>query len=125
MRWLLEEHPELFAGVEAVVNEGGANRKIAGRLLWWGIEVAQKRPLWLEVEATGRAGHASALQPWSAAHDLVRGLARLLALPPVWRVCRAGARLPARRGAAPQPALAASLHRTSTRSSRRRARARV
>jgi acetylornithine deacetylase/succinyl-diaminopimelate desuccinylase-like protein len=84
--WLSEAHPELFRGVEAVVNEGGANRKVAGKLLWWGIEVAQKRPLWLEVEATGRPGHASALQPWSAAHELVRALARLLALPPVWRV---------------------------------------
>ncbi len=84
--WLWEAHPELFTGVEAVLNEGGANRKTAQRLLWWGIEVAQKRPLWLEVEATGRPGHASALRPWSAAHELVRALGRLLAVPPVWRV---------------------------------------
>ena len=84
--WLLEHHPEIFDGVEAVLNEGGANRVIAGRLLWWGIEVAQKRALWLEVTASGRAGHGSGLQPYSAAHQLIAALGRVLARPPRWRV---------------------------------------
>ena len=84
--FLWRQHPELFARVAAVLNEGGNNRRLNDRLLWWGIEVAQKRPLWLEVTARGRAGHASGLQPQSAAHTLVNGLARLLALPPRWRV---------------------------------------
>lgn len=84
--WLLEHHPEIFSGVEAVLNEGGANRVIAGRLLWWGIEVAQKRALWLEVSASGRAGHGSGLQPYSASHQLIAALARVLARPPRWRV---------------------------------------
>ena len=51
--WLLRAHPELFRGVAGVLNEGGANRQVNGRLLWWGVEVAQKRPLWLEVAADG------------------------------------------------------------------------
>jgi carboxypeptidase PM20D1 len=59
---------------------------VNGRILWWGVEVAQKRPLWLDVEAAGRPGHASGLQPHSAAHTLVAGLARLLARPPRWHV---------------------------------------
>jgi acetylornithine deacetylase/succinyl-diaminopimelate desuccinylase-like protein len=84
--WLLAKHPELFAGVTSVIGEGGANRVAQGRLLWWGIEVAQKRPLWLEVTATGRGGHGSGLNPWSANHDLIRGLDRLLAASPRWRV---------------------------------------
>ena len=84
--WLLAAHPELFAGVAAALGEGGRNQQLNGRLLWWGIEVAQKRPLWLEVEARGRGGHASGLNPASAAHRLIQGLARLLALPPEWRV---------------------------------------
>jgi acetylornithine deacetylase/succinyl-diaminopimelate desuccinylase-like protein len=84
--FLWREHPEIFDGVAAVLNEGGNNRRLTDRLLWWGIEVAQKRPLWLEVTASGRAGHASGLQPHSAAHTLVAALGRLLALPPVWRV---------------------------------------
>lgn len=84
--WLLENHPELFSGVAAVLGEGGANRMAENRLLWWGIEVAQKRPLWLEVTARGRAGHGSGLNPWSANHDLIRGLDRLLEAAPRWRV---------------------------------------
>ena len=50
--WLLDHHPELFEDVAAVLNEGGANLVLRGNLQWWGIEVAQKRPLWLEVTAT-------------------------------------------------------------------------
>ncbi|HYG64831.1 MAG TPA: peptidase M20, partial [Thermoanaerobaculia bacterium] len=46
--WLLEHHPEIFRGVEAVAGEGGRNEVAPdGRTLSWGIEVAQKRPLWL------------------------------------------------------------------------------
>ncbi|HVR07695.1 MAG TPA: M20/M25/M40 family metallo-hydrolase [Thermoanaerobaculia bacterium] len=83
--WLLASHPELFAGVEGVIGEGGRNQ-FSQRLLWWGVEVAQKRPLWLEVTARGRGGHGSALNPESANHQLIAGLARLLALPAHWRV---------------------------------------
>jgi acetylornithine deacetylase/succinyl-diaminopimelate desuccinylase-like protein len=84
--FLLAQHPELFVGVEAVLNEGGANRMVGDRLLWWGIETAQKRPLWLEVVARGRPGHASGYHPMSASHRLLGGLARLVALPQTWRV---------------------------------------
>jgi len=85
--WLLANHPELFQGVEGVIGEGGRSQTGAGgKLLWWGIEVAQKRPLWLEVSATGRGGHGSGLNPESANHTLIQGLARLLAQPVRWRV---------------------------------------
>lgn len=84
--WLVTAHPELFTGVAAALGEGGRNQQVNGRLLWWGIEVAQKRPLWLEVEAWGRGGHASGLNPGSAVHQLVAGLGRVLALPPEWRL---------------------------------------
>ena len=85
--WLLEHHPELFAGVEAVIGEGGRNQIGAGdRLLWWGVEVAQKRPLWLEVKASGRGGHGSGLNPFSAIHVLIAGLDRVLQAKPRWHV---------------------------------------
>jgi acetylornithine deacetylase/succinyl-diaminopimelate desuccinylase-like protein len=85
--WLLANHPELFQGVEAVIGEGGRSQTGAGgKLLWWGIEVAQKRPLWLEVAASGRGGHGAGLNPESASHQLIQGLARLLAAPPRWKV---------------------------------------
>lgn len=84
--WLFENHPELFDGVAGVLGEGGTAKAVNGRLLWWGVETAQKRPLWLEATARGRAGHASGLNPGSATHDLVAGLGRLLELPRRWRV---------------------------------------
>jgi acetylornithine deacetylase/succinyl-diaminopimelate desuccinylase-like protein len=84
--WLLEHRPEMFAGAEAVLGEGGRAQTAGGRLLWWGIEVAQKRPLWLEIAAAGRGGHASGLNPESATHQLVAGLARVLQRPARWRV---------------------------------------
>lgn len=84
--WLAAAHPEIFHGVEAVMGEGGRSQVAGDKLLWWGIEVAQKRPLWLAVTVSGRGGHASGLNPQSAVHRLIQGLDRVLALPPRWRV---------------------------------------
>lgn len=84
--WLLASHPEIFAGVDAVINEGGSNRTFGGRQIFWGIEVVQKRPLWLRVSAGGRGGHGSRYAPGSAAHQLIRGLARLIDRPPRFRL---------------------------------------
>ncbi len=90
--WLLEHHAEIFASVGAVLNEGGTNRVGRGTILWWGVEVSQKRPLWLRVSSKGRGGHASGFSRKSAAHTLIRGLAKLLEEPVRYRVTD-GARL--------------------------------
>lgn len=84
--WLIEQHPELFEDTVAVLGEGGANRVFGERVLWWGIEVAQKRPLWLRVTATGRGGHGSMLNLGSAPHQLTKAIARLLDRPLEYRV---------------------------------------
>lgn len=84
--WLWDAHPELFDDVSGVVNEGGSNRVVRDRLLWWGVEVAQKRPLWLRLTVRGRGGHGSTLRPESATHRLVLALARLVERPFEWRV---------------------------------------
>lgn len=84
--WILKRHRDLLGPVAAVLGEGGANRTVNGRNLWAGIEVAQKRPFWLRISASGRAGHGSGLNPASATHQLIEGLARVLALPPRWHV---------------------------------------
>ncbi len=89
MAWLVEHRPDLFEGVAAALNEGGASRGNERRLLWWEVEVAQKRPLWLRLTVSGRGGHASAYSPESPAHLLIQGLGRLLALPPDYRVSAA------------------------------------
>ncbi len=84
--WLLESHPELFEGVDAVLGEGGSNRAYRERIAWWGIEVAQKRPLWLEVSAGGRPGHGSTLNLHTAPHRLIRALERVVNRPPLFRL---------------------------------------
>ena len=85
--WIMGRHAELFRGVEGVVGEGGRSQLSGdGRVLWWGIEVAQKRPLWLQVTTSGRGGHGSGLNPESANHQLVLALSRLLQQPTRWRI---------------------------------------
>lgn len=79
--WLLDAHPELFEGVSGVINEGGVNRVASGRVAWWGIEIDQKRPLWLRLTARGRPGHGSMLLIDSASHRLVPALGRLIDRP--------------------------------------------
>lgn len=56
---LLDAHPELFANVGYVLNEGGTNETIVDRVPFWGIEVQQKLPLWLRLHAKGSAGHSA------------------------------------------------------------------
>lgn len=84
--WLLDAHPEIFEGVEAVLNEGGNNRTLQGHVALWGVEVAQKRPFWLRLTATGRGGHASGFHPGSAMHQLIRGLHRIVERPLRYRL---------------------------------------
>lgn len=84
--WLLDAYPELFAGVEGVLGEGGNNRTLQGHIAMWGVEVAQKRPLWLRVTTRGRGGHASGFHPASAAHELIRGLQRIVDRPLQYRL---------------------------------------
>ena len=86
MGWLVDSHPELFENVAAVLTEGGTNRVYGEHVGWWGIEVAQKRPLWLQATSTGRPGHGSSLNLHSAPHRLVRGLAPVVDRPIEFRL---------------------------------------
>lgn len=56
---ILASHPELFRNVYVVLNEGGSNETIVDRISVFGIEVAQKVPLWLRIRTTGSSGHGS------------------------------------------------------------------
>jgi acetylornithine deacetylase/succinyl-diaminopimelate desuccinylase-like protein len=58
-RFLVEEHPELFAGVRFALGEfGGFNLNIAGRRVYV-IQVAEKQMCWLRGVLRGRGGHAA------------------------------------------------------------------
>ena len=74
--WLVEKHPELFADAGLLLNEGGSGFVIGDRTVF-GIEVTQKVPFWLRLEATGIPGHGSAPRIDSAVTRLVRALDRI------------------------------------------------
>ena len=75
---LLEKHPELFANVGYVLNEGGYNETVVDHVTFWGIEIQQKVPLWLRLKAKGTGGHASAPpDDGGALAKLVRVLAKI------------------------------------------------
>src|SRR5262245_13499327 len=57
---LLEKHPELFANVGYVLNEGGTNETVVDKVTFWGIEVQEKVPLWLRLTFKGPPGHSAA-----------------------------------------------------------------
>ena len=74
--WVVEHHPEAFAGAGLLLNEGGEGTEADGRKQF-SIEVTQKVPLWLELVSTGKPGHGSVPPVSSAVDRLVRALDRL------------------------------------------------
>ena len=101
--WFARHHPELVAGAEFLLNEGGGNTVDAeGRAQAIGLGTAEKTPAWLRLTATGPAGHASVPIPGSAVNRLLRALNRLVdytppvqLTPPVEQSFRAAAPLAA------------------------------
>jgi len=74
--WLLEHRPELLDGVGAVLNEGGYG-ELHGETLTFAVEVTQKVPLWLRLDAQDEPGHGATPRTDSAVNRLVRALARV------------------------------------------------
>lgn len=74
--WLLDQHPELFENLGAILNEGGSGALNQGKISF-GIEVTQKLPLWLRVTAEGAAGHAAVPQTPGATVRLMAALNKL------------------------------------------------
>lgn len=89
--WLLKHHPELVRNAEYMLTEGGAN------ILWpdghriYGIDVAEKAPLWLRLTAHGEGGHGSVPIADSAPNQLARALARVANWQPPPRLIPAAA----------------------------------
>ncbi len=56
---LLDTRPELFTNVGFVLNEAGYNETVVDKVIFWGIEVQQKVPLFLRIHVKGQAGHSA------------------------------------------------------------------
>lgn len=78
--WLIENRPEIFEDVGYVLNEGGRGALIEDQLSF-GIEIAQKRPYWLRLVATGEPGHGARPLTVSATIRLIGALQRIADLP--------------------------------------------
>jgi acetylornithine deacetylase/succinyl-diaminopimelate desuccinylase-like protein len=75
--WLVENRPEIFDGVGYLLNEGGRGVISSGGKISFQIELAQKRPYWLRLTATGEPGHGSRPLPTSATTRLIAALQRI------------------------------------------------
>ena len=85
--WVVQHHPEAFAGAGFLLNEGGAGREIEGQRIFQ-VEVAQKRPFWLRLTATDTPGHGSRPLVTSATTRLIAALQRIQDQPFPPRVTR-------------------------------------
>jgi acetylornithine deacetylase/succinyl-diaminopimelate desuccinylase-like protein len=97
---LLERHPELFEGVGYVLNEGGSNETAVDQVLFWGIEVQQKVPLWLRVTSEAPGGHAAGGAENGATMKLIRALTAIAAIETPYRLTDVVARTAAKSAAA-------------------------
>lgn len=76
-QWVVDHHPELFAGASFAMSEvGGFSIDLGGKRKYL-LQTAEKGFAWLNVTAHGRAGHGSIPNTCNAVATLVRALNRL------------------------------------------------
>lgn len=76
--WLVDNRPELFAGVtEAVGEVGGFSMTVRDDLRLYLIQTAEKGIAWLRLVASGRAGHGSMLNDENAVTALAAAVSRI------------------------------------------------
>ncbi|HVB27490.1 MAG TPA: M20/M25/M40 family metallo-hydrolase, partial [Mycobacteriales bacterium] len=77
-RWLVREHPELFADCSEGIGEvGGFSYTVHEDLRLYPIEIAEKGMAWLTLTARGRAGHGSMITEDNAVTTLAEVVARV------------------------------------------------
>jgi acetylornithine deacetylase/succinyl-diaminopimelate desuccinylase-like protein len=74
------DHPEIFDNVGFVLNEGGGGGSEDDNVVF-GVEVTQKLPVWLRLNAIDTPGHGSSPRPNSSVTRIVRALNTLLENP--------------------------------------------
>ena len=85
--WLVENHPELFAGcTEAVGEVGGFSFTVDDATRVYPIMTGEKSLAWMKITATGTPGHGSMVHHDNAVTKLVNAVARVAAyeFPIVW-----------------------------------------
>ena len=84
---LLDRHPDLFRNAGFVLNEGGYNDTVVDKVTFWGIEIQQKVPVFLRLNAKGLPGH-SAAPPDSGGTvaKLTRAMNAVLGIPTPYRL---------------------------------------
>lgn len=75
--WFVENHFDLIADAEFLLTEGGGIRIRDGQRAYE-VDIAEKAPCWVQLEASGPAGHGSRPLPDTATVRLVRALYNLL-----------------------------------------------
>ncbi len=76
--WMVQNHPELFAGcTEAVSEVGGFSVTVENGKRLYMIETAEKGIHWMRLTATGRAGHGSVMNNENALTRLTEAVAAI------------------------------------------------
>jgi len=73
----VERHPELLRDVEFLITEGGDNLVEQGKLVYYGVGVAEKRTFWQRLTVKGVPSHGSRPTKQNPVPRLVRALDRL------------------------------------------------
>ncbi|WP_404291312.1 M20/M25/M40 family metallo-hydrolase [Glutamicibacter arilaitensis] len=75
--WMVEQHPEVFAGAgEAISEVGGFSTEIAGQRAYL-VQTAEKGIAWIKLAAHGVAGHGSQLNTQNAVTRLAAAVSRI------------------------------------------------
>jgi len=75
--WMVDHHPEVFAGAtEAISEVGGFSVQVGGQRAYL-LQTAEKHLAWLRLTANGRAGHGSAVNRENAITRLAAAVARI------------------------------------------------
>ncbi|MBX9388079.1 M20/M25/M40 family metallo-hydrolase [Streptomonospora nanhaiensis] len=77
-KWLVDQHPELFADCSEAISEvGGFSVTVAENRRLYLIETAEKGIAWMRLKARGTAGHGSMVNDDNAVTELADAVARL------------------------------------------------
>ena len=79
--WLIENRPEIFDGTGILLNEGGGGSSNEDGNVVFSIEVTQKVPVWLRLNAIDTPGHGSSPRTSSSVTRIVQALNILLENP--------------------------------------------